>query len=275
MTAAARPAIRQPVVAGRFYPGTEGELRRAMAALMPEVDPAEQEDALAVVSPHAGYVYSGMVAGETLARVRLPATVLLMGPNHHGRGAPAAIDRRVWRTPLGETGVDRELADKILDAGAGIVEDETAHDHEHSLEVQVPFLQWRRPDVALVPLVLAHLSYEDCRLAASTLAAAIRALGRPVLLLASTDMSHYESRQQATLKDRRALERLAALDPAGLYRTVHELRISMCGVIPTTIALLAALELGADQARLVRYTDSGAVSGDTDQVVGYAGAIIT
>ncbi len=269
-----RQQYREAVAAGRFYPAGPGELRRTVAALIPTIPEEQRQTALAVVVPHAGYVYSGAVAGETLAQVRLPATVVLLGPNHHGRGAAAALDLRSWRTPLGEVAADAELAALILAAEAGIVEDGTAHDFEHSLEVQVPLLQHCRPGIALVPLVLGHLRYDDCQLVAQTLATAIRDLGRPVLLLASTDMSHYESRAQASFKDGRALERVQALDPAGLYRTVHELGISMCGVIPTTIALLAALEMGASQARLVRYTDSGAVSGDTGQVVGYAGAII-
>ncbi|OQX20112.1 MAG: AmmeMemoRadiSam system protein B [Desulfobulbaceae bacterium A2] len=270
-----RQQYREPVVAGRFYPADPGELRRTLAGLIPTLTAEQRQEALAAVVPHAGYVYSGAVAGETLARLRLPGTVLLLGPNHHGRGAPAALDRRCWRTPLGEVPVDQELAARILAAETGIVLDETAHDSEHSLEVQVPLLQWLRADISLVPIVLGHLRYEDCQLVARTLADAIRGLGRPVLLVASTDMSHYVSREQAARKDGRALERLQALDPAGLYRTVHELHISMCGVVPTTVALLAALELGARQAQLVRYTDSGAVSGDTAQVVGYAGAIIT
>ena len=265
--------IRRPVVADRFYPGDPTLLRRTVAGFMPPV--AEREKALAVIVPHAGYVYSGAVAGETFARVEVPETALILGPNHHGSGQPLALGISDWQMPLGGVPIERGLAVSILRNSEIIVEDDVAHLQEHSLEVQVPFLQFLQKNLSIVPIVVSHVSYEVCKQAASDLAAAIREFNRPVLLVASTDMTHYESRRNASIKDHLALERIEALDPKGLYETVVGNNISMCGIIPTTITLLAGLELGATHAELVRYTDSGKASGDTDQVVGYAGLVIS
>lgn len=266
---------RTPVVADRFYPGNPEQLRSTMKILVPEVSEENKQLALAVVMPHAGYIYSGATAGATISQVRVPETALIMGPNHHGRGAALALGTEDWRMPLGTVPVDRQLAACILRNSSVIVEDQEAHLSEHSLEVQVPFLQQVQKRLRIVPLVVSQIPYDLCRTAAHDLAAAIRMHGQPVLIVASTDMSHYESRQKATQKDSLAIERMLALDPQGLYATVLGNRISMCGVIPTTIALLTALELGATQAELIRYTDSGEASGDTSQVVGYAGLIIS
>lgn len=225
--------------------------------------------------PHAGYVFSGRVAGETVAQVEVPEDVIVLGPNHHGLGAPAALmSSGSWAMPMGEVQINAELAGLIRRHGPEIVDDEQAHRAEHSLEVLLPFLQFCQPGLRIVPLCLARLSPADCRLVGQALAAAIEDFSRPVLLAASTDMSHYESRSAATAKDHLAIERVLALDPEGLYRTVAEQQISMCGVIPTVITLMAALQLGATEAELVRYSDSGEASGDTAQVVGYAGFVI-
>ena len=266
--------MRSAVVSDRFYPGSPSALNTLLSQLMPVIPEADKQEALAIICPHAGYIYSGSVAGETVARVRVPETVVILGPNHHGRGAPLALGTDTWRMVLGEVGVDQDLARRILERSSVISEDETAHNSEHSLEVQVPFLQRCNSKVSIVPIVVSHVPYQVCVEAASDLAAAIREHPRPVLIVASTDMTHYESRKDASRKDHLALERIKALDPKGLYETVLGNRISMCGVMPTTIALLAARELGAQRARLVRYTDSGEASGDTNQVVGYAGLII-
>lgn len=266
--------MRSAVVADRFYPGSPSGLTRYLQQLVPEIPEADKQDAIAVVSPHAGYIYSGSVAGETLARVRVPDTVVILGPNHHGRGAPLALGLDDWQMPLGDVAIARELAQLINDGSAVITEDETAQDYEHSLEVQVPFLQFCNPNVSIVPVVVSHVSYDVCEEAGRDLARTIKQYPHPVLIVASTDMTHYESRQEAGRKDRMALEYVKKLDPRGLYETVMANRISMCGVLPTTITLVAARELGARRARLVRYTDSGESSGDTAQVVGYAGLII-
>jgi AmmeMemoRadiSam system protein B len=265
--------MRQPAVAHRFYPGNPAELKRTVTALLPD-ESVDKKTAIAVVAPHAGYVYSGAMAGRTIGSVHIPKTVIILGPNHHGRGAAVAVSTSAWQMPNGVVEPNLALAEKIIAASPLIQEDEAAHQAEHSLEVQVPFLQALQPDLHLVPIAVSSMSYENCLLVAGAIASAIKESAEDVLLLASTDMSHYESRAAASKKDRRALERLLAMDPEGLYRTVIGERISMCGVIPVSIVLQAAKELGASEAELIGYTDSGAVSGDTDQVVGYAGLVI-
>ena len=266
---------RKPVVADRFYPGEPSVLKQSLGQLIPSVPADEKQQAKAVIVPHAGYVYSGAVAGETFARVKIPETALILGPNHHGSGQPLALGISDWEMPAGMVPIERPLAVSILRNSDVIIDDDIAHAQEHSLEVQVPFLQYFQEDLKIVPIVVSHVSYDICRQAARDLATAIRDFAEPVLMVASTDMTHYESRQSASAKDHIALERIQALDPQGLYDTVINNRISMCGIMPTTITLLTAMELGATQAELVRYTDSGEASGDTNQVVGYAGLVIS
>jgi AmmeMemoRadiSam system protein B len=263
-----------PVVANRFYPGNPGALQSTLDTLVPNIAVDRKKKVAAVVAPHAGYVYSGAVAGEVFSQVIIPETVVILGPNHHGRGKPLALGTVDWEMPLGTVTIEKKLAKAILRHSSIITEDEVAHQHEHSLEVQVPFIQYLNKNAQIVPIVVSHISFADCRQAAQDLAAAIREFGKPVLLVASTDMSHYESRTVASKKDRPALERVEAMDPRGLYDYVVGSRISMCGVMPTTIVLLTAMELGAKRAELTRYTDSGEASGDIDQVVGYAGMLI-
>ncbi|MCF6290538.1 MAG: AmmeMemoRadiSam system protein B [Desulfobacterales bacterium] len=266
---------RSPVVADRFYPGDPAALTAELTRLVPDIPLADRQPALAVISPHAGYFYSGAVAGETLARVEVPPDVVILGPNHHGQGADLAVmGDGVWQMPMGDVPVNRELAAAITESSPLFVNDDLAHRFEHSLEVQVPFLQFLRKELAIVPIVVSHLSYGACQEAGKGLADAIRQYGKPTLIVASTDMTHYESRQSAAIKDRRAIDYIEKLDPRGLYQTVLGQGITMCGVIPTTMALIAAIELGAERTELVRYTDSGEASGDTRQVVGYAGIII-
>ena len=185
------------------------------------------------------------------------------------------MDDGVWDMPMGEVPINKELAALIAGSSPYIEADDAAHRFEHSLEVQVPFLQYMQKNLTIAPIVVSHVPYETCVAVGQGLAEAIKSYGKSVLIVASTDMTHYESRQSASAKDSLALERIEALDPEGLYNTVVGKRISMCGIMPTTVALIAALALGAKKAELIRYTDSGETSGDTDQVVGYAGLVIT
>ena len=269
---ARRAAVREPAVAGQFYPRDPEDLRRTVAGLTP--DGLRPEEALAVIVPHAGYVYSGAVAAETFARARVPETAVVIGPNHYGRGAPLAVATTgVWRLPGRSVPIDEALARRLA-ASPPYTADHSAHAREHSIEVQLPFLAHSNPQVAIVPVCASLLGLGDCLAAAERLARTVRDSGRRVLLVASTDMSHYVSRQEASRLDTLALERVEALDPEGLYQTVAANRISMCGVIPTTIILAAAKALGATRAERARYTDSGETSGDTSQVVGYAGYVI-
>jgi MEMO1 family protein len=267
--------IRHPAVAHQFYPGDPPALSRTIAGLLPEAG-LQKKSAMAVIAPHAGYIYSGKVAAETFARVEIPPDLILLGPNHRGSGAKIAIMREGrWEMPLGDIPLNEELAGRIIGQDPElIVEDENAHRYEHSLEVQVPFLQYLQRELRLTPLVLSHLSYPQCVRLGSAIAAAIMGYGQPVLIVASTDMTHYESRAAATAKDQLAIKHIEELDPEGLYRTVAAHQISMCGVIPTTVALIAAIALGARRAELICYSDSGETSGDLDQVVGYAGLVI-
>jgi MEMO1 family protein len=268
--------IRSPAVAGQFYPGSEAALVKTLKALVPEINPESRKQALAVVSPHAGYIYSGGVAGETIGSVKVPENVVILGPNHTGHGAPLALMADgSWDMPMGNVPINEELASQIAGNSPQIEIDDVAHRFEHSLEVQVPFLQYMQKNLTIAPIVVSHVSYETCVAAGQGLAAAIKNFNKPVLIVASTDMTHYESRQSARVKDSLALERIKALDPEGLYNTVVGKRISMCGIMPTTVTILAALALGAKKTELIRYTDSGERSGDTDHVVGYAGLVIS
>jgi AmmeMemoRadiSam system protein B len=268
--------LRSSAVAGQFYPGTEASLVKTLDSLIPDIQPEERKEALAVISPHAGYIYSGGVAGETIGSVKVPENVIILGPNHTGHGAPVALmDQGAWDMPMGEVPVNRELAAEIAQSSQQIEMDDVAHRFEHSLEVQVPFLQYMQKNLTIAPIVVSHVSYQVCVGVGQGIAAAIRNFGKPVLIVASTDMTHYESRQSASAKDSLALERIKELDPEGLYNTVVGNRISMCGIMPTTVTLVAALALGAKKAHLIRYTDSGERSGDTSHVVGYAGLVIS
>jgi len=267
--------MRQPAVAGRFYPKSPEELSRTINKLFPHDTALKKQKALAVVSPHAGYVYSGGLAAETLYSVTIPETVVIIGPNHHGQGAPIALSTADWEMPLGNVPVDKDFTKLLLDHSPHITADESAHQFEHSLEVQIPFLQELQNNFSIVPMVISRISFELCEDVAKSLAYAINNSKNTTLIVASSDMSHYESRTLAENKDRLALKDIENLNPRELYRTVFNNRISMCGVIPVVISLLTAKILGAKKSHLVGYTDSGYISGDTEQVVGYAGIIIS
>ena len=264
--------IREPAVAGAFYPASAAELAAGVDRYLTAGDGATAP-ALGMVVPHAGYVYSGSVAGAAYARVAVPPRVVVLGPNHTGLGfsRAALAPADWWRTPLGGVPRDEPMW-TALSAIPGVAPDAAAHAREHSLEVQLPFLQRLRPDLTLAALCLAHLSYANCERLAAAVAAAAR--DASALLVASSDMSHYLPAAQARAADHRALEPLLALDAEGLYRRVHEEEISMCGIIPAVVMLLAARALGARSAELVRYAHSGEVSGDDDRVVGYAGVVV-
>ncbi len=268
--------MRQPAVAGRFYSGTPKSLAREIDKLLPSAGhESTKEEAIGVVSPHAGYIYSGELAAKTLSSVEIPETVIIIGTNHSGTGAPVALSTSNWEMPFGSVPVDTEISSTLLNNSPHIVMDELAHQYEHSLEVQIPFLQHLQQNLSIVPLVVSRISCSLCQEIGETLATAVKQAGKKVLLLASTDMSHYESRVVAEKKDQLALKCVERLEPEKLYHTVIDNNISMCGFIPVTIILFAAKLLGATSTRLVGYTDSGYVSGDTDQVVGYAGLTIS
>jgi len=261
---------RMPAVSGQFYPGTASGLSRALLALTREVK--ERESAIGVVVPHAGYVYSGAVAGEVFSSVHVPGRAVIFCPNHTGLGEDVSVmSHGSWRMPWGDVPIDEELAARLETACPLLREDASAHLREHAIEVQLPFLHRFRPDVRIVPVALGRLSLEECRDLGETMADAIAGDPERPLLVASSDMSHYVPDAVARTKDKMAIDRMLALDPGGLYRIVRAERISMCGVLPATVVLFAALRLGATSARLIRYATSGDVSREFDQVVGYAG----
>lgn len=264
---------RQPAVAGQFYPGSEDKLRAALSRLIPEGAPPHQ--VLGIISPHAGYLYSGSIAGQLFSRIAIPDTVLIIGPNHHGVGAAAALyPDGEWLTPLGTTTVNSRLNTLLLQHTPYIQSDSIAHQHEHSLEVQLPFIQYLRPDASVSALCIGHGDYLPLREIGRGIAAAISEYGGKVLILASSDMTHYEPADAARRKDHQALERVLALDGRGMLEICRSRGITMCGVVPATVMIEAALSLGATKAELVSYGTSGDVTGDNRQVVGYAAVAV-
>mgnify|MGYP001379993194 CR=1 FL=1 len=265
--------LRQPAVSGQFYPGRKDALEEVLGRMVPVIE--HKRMAFGVMSPHAGYVYSGKVAGQSFAGIAIPPEIVIIGPNHHGVGHQVAVYHRgSWETPLGKVPIAEELADAILEVNPAAAADTLAHRHEHSLEVQLPFLQFLAREFAIVPLCIGRVPLADLLALGDGLAAALRTRPRLPLIVASTDMTHYESGQEADRKDHLALRHVLDLDPEGLYRTVRDNRISMCGVLPTIVMLRAVLALGATGAELVAYANSGEVTGDQREVVGYAGAVI-
>jgi AmmeMemoRadiSam system protein B len=265
--------LRPPAVAGRFYPDDPDELEALVGELL-GTGPAARH--LAVMVPHAGYVYSGGVAGAVFGGTVVPSRVVVMAPNHTGRGRPGALwARGAFALPGGELAVDEELGRRLVEGAGGLVEpDHQAHRLEHALEVELPFLRRRRPDLRLTPLVLGGLDAGECVALGEALAEVVAALDQEVLVVASSDMSHYLPDEVTREIDQEALEPLLAIDPERLYRVVRDRDISMCGVLPATAMLAYARACGASSAQLVAYATSGDAFGDRDRVVGYAGVTV-
>lgn len=268
-----RPMGRRPAAAGMFYAAARERLRDQVRALLPEA--AAPQRVVGAVAPHAGLMYSGRVAAAVYARIEPPATLVILGPNHTGKGADAAImTGGSWATPLGDMPIDAELAQAILRASHSLEEDALAHRDEHSIEVQLPFLRVLMPEARFVPICLMSHHLALCRDVGQAVAEAVRKTGRSAVVVASTDMSHYVPHATAEEKDRLAIAAIEALDPEALFEVVRREHISMCGVHPTAAALVAARALGAARGTLVRYATSGEASGDRTSVVGYAGLLL-
>ena len=263
---------RNPAVAGLFYPDDPSKIE---AFVKPYTGAErEAEGVRFLFGPHAGYVYSGAIAGEGYTRVHVPNSVVLMGPNHTGFGSPAAVYARgAFVMPGGDVPIDEELAAVMMDV-MGLVDDERAHQQEHSLEVHLPFLRGKNPNVKVVPVCLGTLTFKECERLGTGLAKIMRARN-DILVVVSTDMSHYVSADEASRLDKLALDRLVAVEPEDLFDTVRENHISMCGIVPATVALVAARALGLHHGELVRYGNSGDTSGDYHRVVGYAAATVS
>ncbi|MFO7577806.1 MAG: AmmeMemoRadiSam system protein B [Pelovirga sp.] len=266
--------IRQPAVAGLFYPAGAAALSRQVAGFL--AGDTSPVDATAVILPHAGYDYSGAVVGAVLGRIRVPRRVILLGPNHYGRGAAVAVTgATVWQTPAGAVPVAVDLLEHLRTEAPELVVDERAHQQEHSLEVLLPFLRHCQPQLQIVPIALNHqLECADCVNLGHAIARAVSSWDEPVLLVASSDMNHFLPARENTRLDALALDAMTAFDPQRLYQVVEDHHISMCGVLPVVTVMTAARDLGAQACDLVRYTHSGEQSGDNSRVVGYAGMMI-
>ena len=264
---------REPSVAGQFYYGNASRLTEQVEAYIDSS--AKKEEVLGMVSPHAGLVYSGHVAGKVFSSVVFPQTFILLGPNHTGLGSKISLmESGEWEIPTGTFSIDNKLSHKIASRCSLITKDSSAHLFEHSLEVQLPFISYFSKTVKIVPIVMLSATVEDCKTVGVAIADAVKAMNYPIVVVASSDMSHYVTDEIAKKKDKLAIDRILSLDPEGLYETVSEERISMCGYIPVVTMLFAAKSLGAQSAKLLKYATSGEISGDYDHVVGYAGIVV-
>jgi hypothetical protein len=273
--------IRKPTVAGQFYPAATQSLSKQIQGLLgPALSAGEEAgeyDALACMLPHAGYIYSGSVAVQTVSRIKIKDKIILLGPNHTGYGAQFSIVKEgAWQTPLGDVSIESRLAGDILKGCKYLEEDNLAHAYEHSLEVELPILQYFSRKFAIVPIAFLPAEAQILEEIGRDIAGVIKRLNlqSSVLLVASSDMTHYEPQVQAEKKDNEAIQAILDLDEKRLFKKIHELEISMCGYVPVTVMLVAAKELGAKKAKLVKYQTSGDVTGDKSSVVGYAGVII-
>jgi MEMO1 family protein len=268
--------LRLPAVAGRFYPSDPAEVT-ALIRKYTITDPGQPPIPVrACLVPHAGYVYSGHVAGAVFARIALPKKIIVLGVRHYPRGEPAAVlSSGTWRTPLGDARIDETLAEALKKACPLLREDSVAHSTEHSLEVQLPFLQALTPNFRFVPVALGTVRFEHLVEVGEGIARVLETSKENVLLLTTSDLNHYENDATTRVKDRKAIDQLLALNSRGLYDTCRNEEISMCGLGPATAMLTALNELGAKKAELVKYATSADVSGDRDAVVGYAGMIFS
>jgi AmmeMemoRadiSam system protein B len=285
-------AVRTPAVAGRFYPGRAEELLREVREFTSTGKSPVATGRIAAigcVAPHAGYIYSGGVAGAVYSRLEIPQRCVILCPNHTGKGRPLAImTSTAWQTPLGEVAADADMGARLLRRFPALQEDSAAHRAEHAIEVQLPFLQALRPELKIVPIAIGTSDFDVLRGLGEALADVIadrheedrhedrheEDQDEKVLIIASSDMNHYESDEITRVKDHKAIERVLAMDARGLWEVVMNEDISMCGFGPTIVMLTAAKILGATSATLVKYATSGDVSGDYESVVGYAGIIV-
>jgi AmmeMemoRadiSam system protein B len=265
--------VRHPAVAGRFYPARPEVLMRDVQSYL--VASGEKIQAIGCVVPHAGYMYSGHVAGAVYARLTLPERIIILCPNHTGMGKPLAVmTEGRWDTPLGEAEIDHQLATELRDVFSSLSEDSIAHHAEHALEVQLPFIQILQRKFTFVPIAVGVGSYAPLTSLGEALAHVVSAHNQRILIIASSDMNHYESDTVTRVKDHHAIEQILKLDPQGLFDVVVNEDISMCGYGPTVAMLTAAKRLGAESAELIKYATSADVSGDRETVVGYAGVIV-
>jgi MEMO1 family protein len=266
--------LRLPAVAGQFYPGSPRELTALVEEYTKEETPREKLKVRACLVPHAGYIYSGRVAGRVFSRISLPKKILLLGVRHSPRGeALAILSEGAWRTPLGDVPIETPLAVRLRKECPALREDSVAHSREHSLEVELPFLQVLDPGFSFVPVALGTLRFEDLAETGEGIARTLEAAGEEILIVTSSDMNHYEDDDTTRRKDHKAIECMLKMDAKGLYKVCRDDEISMCGLGPAVTMLTAVKRLGGQKAELLGYATSGDISGDRDSVVGYAGMV--
>jgi len=268
-------SLRHPAVAGRFYPSDQKLLAEEVRSYLSPTPKQKPVRAVGCIVPHAGYMYSGHVAGAVFASLEIPQLCLVLCPNHTGVGrALAIVSEGAWETPLGNVAIDNSFAAALKQRCPLLHEDSTAHRNEHATEVELPFLQVRQPQLKFVPIALGTSRFDALEQLGKAIADLIAARNDPVLIVASSDMNHYESDAITRVKDHSAIEPILALNARALYDVVTQQNISMCGFGPAVAMLTAAKKLGAKSAELIKYATSGDVSGDRELVVGYAGVLV-
>lgn len=266
------PPVRKSVVAGRFYPGTKAGLLKMLSGFTEKV---KRGEVLGAMSPHAGYVYSGGVAGKVFSRLKERDLFIIIGPNHTGHGEPFSVfSAGKWETPIGIVDIDEEFANRLIARSALFKSDETAHAEEHSIEVQIPFLQYLMKNFRIVPIIIGSMEIKKLKRAGMEISAVLKEIKKDATIIASSDMTHYEPQAEAEKKDKSALEAILNIDEDGLADVVTRMNISMCGVQAVITMLSAVKFLGANSAELIDYKTSGDSSGDYSSVVGYGGVII-
>jgi len=271
----AQSILRKSVVSGQFYPSSPEELNSMIASFADKK--AQKKDCLGAILPHAGYIYSGKVATQTVSGINIKDNVILLGPNHTGQGSVFSImPQGSWQTPLGNLEINSRLANLFLSKCRYLEIDSLAHRDEHSLEVELPILQYFRKDFKIVPIAMMTDDLSQLSEVAQSLAEVIQEnnLKSSTMFIASSDMTHYESQKSAQAKDTAAIEAITALDEYKLQSAIKKLSISMCGFAPVAVLIKAAKLLGAKKAQLIKYQTSGDATGDKSSVVGYAGITI-
>lgn len=264
--------MRQATVAGKFYPANPEALRKELDNCFRGTTIDPRSGIKGVVVPHAGYIYSGRVAARSYAVLPEADTYVIFGPNHTGYGSPVALSTETWSTPLGKVETDHELAEKL--AGSIICQDEVAHRFEHSIEVQIPFLQYRfKHDFRILPVCMGMQDEEIALEVGMEIARAITAIGRKAVIIASSDFTHYQPAHVAESNDRYLIKAILDMNVDDLYNRLYARDISACGYGPIAATITAARELGASKAELLKYATSGEVTGDESGVVGYASLI--
>jgi MEMO1 family protein len=264
--------LRLPAVAGQFYPADPQELISCIRQFTGQTSKQKKKSVKACLVPHAGYVYSGQVAGSVFGHIAIPRRILVLGVRHFPRGESAAIlSEGAWRTPLGDAPIDSQLANGLKTECSLLREDAVAHSQEHSLEVQLPFLQVLRPDFQFVPIALGTIRFEELQTIGEAIGQLLSECKDEILLLTTSDLNHYEDEAATRSKDEKAIAKLESMDPRGLYDTCRTESISMCGLGPAVAMLFALQKLGASQGETIMHATSAAISRDFRRVVGYVG----